>query len=253
MEKYHKSEASWWWQYISRSIKQCKLEALKSSSLITPGTLKSSNLETISSAQSLTTSSESSRKSSHQASIKSVPDKDDTLRRNAGLPKNPRFILESSEEEYDTHPPPKKTQMPKPKKTNLVERESTVDPCESEKSKEESDDEELGKSRPLTCTKLIWIFFRMSPKRLVIKDVCLFPAYCQDHIYQWPYLNAMSLPVMLRTARARVEILALYDTSLIWKTRLQLKLFVCTLSIVGGKRMSKIQRMRAISHRQENH
>jgi len=130
------------------AIKRRKLEALKSSSSIIPGTSKSLNLD-----------SESSRKSSRQASVELVADEDDdTSQRNAGPPKNPRYILKSSEDEDEddaTQPSPTKTQIPKPKKSNPATRETTVDPNEGEKSKGESDDEELGKSGPLTHTKLI--------------------------------------------------------------------------------------------------
>jgi hypothetical protein len=119
------------------AIKRRKLEASKSS-----------NLESILSAKSSKISSEISRKSSCQASVESIADDSDYSRNNAGPPKNPRLILESSEEEdnNDTHPPAKKTQMPKPKPTNLVQRESMVDLNEGEKLKDESDNEELGKS-----------------------------------------------------------------------------------------------------------
>jgi hypothetical protein len=66
---------------------------------------------------------------------------------NARQPKNLRFILESTDNDNNedfTHPAPKKTRIHKTKTANHFENE--VESHETEKQKEKSDDEELGKS-----------------------------------------------------------------------------------------------------------
>jgi hypothetical protein len=122
------------------AIKRRKMETAKSSSLTTASTSKSS-LDTLSSGQSSKTKSRASR----QASVEVITDEDDTCS-NAGPPKDPNRILESTdeedEEEEETRPVAKKATAQKTKKTNPAEGEG-----QKEKSKEESDEEELGKSR----------------------------------------------------------------------------------------------------------
>jgi hypothetical protein len=125
------------------AIKRRKLESLSS----TLPTASTSNLETTLSAQPSRTSS--STNSSQQASVETVADEDDMPRRNAGQPKNPRFILESTDDddEDSTHPAPKKTQTHKEKTLNCAE--NNVESSEKEIPNEESDDEELSESHNL--------------------------------------------------------------------------------------------------------
>ena len=152
--------------------------------------LESSTLSAASTSNLKTTSVQSSRASSstnpsQQASVEAVGDEDDGVRRNAGRPKNPRFILESTDDddEESTHPAPEKTRTHKTKTPNHAENkvESREGPAGGN-SEEESDDEELSESRTLTHDKLIKIFFRAPAKRMAIKGICLFSPGRQDHI-----------------------------------------------------------------------
>ena len=75
-----------------------------------------------------TTSKRSSAKPSRHASLEAIADEDDMHSRNAGQPKNPRFILESVDDGDDdelTHPAPKETQTqiktPNPSRQASVE------------------------------------------------------------------------------------------------------------------------------------
>ena len=124
------------------AIKRRKLESL---TLLAAST---SNLET-------TVSAQSSRNPSRQASVEAIADEDDMPRRNAGPPRNPRFILESTDDDdkESTHPTPKKTQTHKTKTPDRAANKA--ESCEGENPKAESDDEELSKSRRLTCKKMI--------------------------------------------------------------------------------------------------
>ncbi len=119
------------------AIKRRKVEASKFSTHSTTGASKSSSVQL----------SESSR----QASVETVADKDDISRRNARRPKNPNVILESTEDEDDEYETP-----PNAPKTGTHKKQTTdvgIDNCEREES--DDDEEELGKSIPLTHEKLI--------------------------------------------------------------------------------------------------
>ena len=87
--------------------------------------------------------------------LEAVGDEDNGVRRNAGRPKNPRFILESTDDddEESTYPAPEKTRTYKTKTPNRTE--NNIESCEGGNSKEESDDEELSESCTLTHDKLI--------------------------------------------------------------------------------------------------
>src|SRR6266540_2328555 len=118
-----------------------KRRKLESSTL--PAT-STANLKTTVSAQSLRASS--STNPSRQASVEAIADEDDVVHRNAGQPKNPRFILESTDDndEESTHPASEKTRTHKTKTPNCAENK--VESHEGENSEEESDDEELSES-----------------------------------------------------------------------------------------------------------
>ena len=130
------------------AIKQWKM-ALSSSalppSLLATSTSKSSNLYSKTSPQS---SKSSSTTPSQQASIETVANEDDMSCRNAGWPKNLRFILKSMDDDDDddddgedsTHLARKKTHAHQTKTPNHVEKEA-----ECSKG-EKSDDEELSES-----------------------------------------------------------------------------------------------------------
>ena len=130
------------------AIKRCKQE------LSTLPATSSSNPETMASAQSSRTSS--STNPSQRASVETVADEDDMPHHNVGQPKNPRFIIESTDDDSDeesTHPAPMKTQTHKKKTPNCAEKKA--ESCDKEDPKEESDEEELSESQTLTHDKLI--------------------------------------------------------------------------------------------------
>jgi hypothetical protein len=100
----------------------------------------------IASTSNLNTASSSnnnlSQTSTRQASVEAVADKDDTTCHNAGPPKNRNIIIESTDEEDETHSQPTAKKAPT-KKDNLAKSEQ--DTCDDNSPKEELDDEELGK------------------------------------------------------------------------------------------------------------
>jgi hypothetical protein len=156
------------------SLDAIKWRKVEASTQSTTGTSKSSSVQL--------SESGSSTKRSRQASVETVADKDDISHRNAGWPKNPNIILESTEDEDDENTtPPKAPKIGTHKKQTT---DSDIDNCEREES--DDDEEELGKSIALTHDKLIRMFFSTSEKGLAIKGVCLFSPWSQNHIYRRP-------------------------------------------------------------------
>jgi hypothetical protein len=161
------------------AIKWCKL-----ASSTVPAT-STSNPETTDdpAPKKIQTHNKETPNPSRRASVEAIADDDDMSdsHRNARRPKNPRFIIESANDEEPTHPMPKKTPTHKKKTPNHAEKKA--ESCERENPNEESDDEELSETCTPTCDKLIQKLFRMSAKGLVIKGVCLFLPRHQHHIY----------------------------------------------------------------------
>jgi hypothetical protein len=114
------------------------MEALKTASLTTASTSKSSNLDATSSVKS--SKANLAGTPTCQVSVETIPDEDDITCYNAGRPTNSNVIIESTDEEDETYSHPTAKRAPT-KKTNPAE--SKADTCQDEGL---NDNEELGKS-----------------------------------------------------------------------------------------------------------
>jgi len=189
-------------------------------------------------------SSATTSRYSCQASIEVVDDEDDApIRHNAGCPKNPDSILEAADGSNDDSQSPQES-------SSTGAHHSNKDSGGEKGLQEETDEQELGDNKLsyLICTSLT--AFQPASKRT--GDPLSTPSFAQ----RWKSSISMNvapttLPVLLKTAKGKGEILAWFVVTLTLVTKAPLVVYAGTPYSAGGRKLSKKHVLQRILRQQE--